>query len=83
MPATAINEISRYVRMAESSASNLTSNSDAVAVAQPQELVFYADIDGNGLAEKSDTTFPASPADGRPRPRHLHEPAHLRYVVHQ
>jgi Tfp pilus assembly protein PilW len=49
---TAINEISRYIRMAESSASNLTSTSDAVALAQPQELVFYADIDGNGLPDK-------------------------------
>ena len=49
---TAMNEIARYVRMAESSASNLTSTSDAVALAQPQELVFYADIDGNGLPEK-------------------------------
>jgi len=49
---TAINEISRYIRMAESSASNLTSTSDAVALAQPQELVFYADIDGIGAPEK-------------------------------
>ena len=49
---TAINNISRYVRMAESSASNLTSTSDAVATAQPQELVFYADIDGNGVPDK-------------------------------
>lgn len=49
---TAINEIARYMRMAESSASNLTSTSDAIALAQPQELIFYADIDGNGLPEK-------------------------------
>ena len=49
---SAINDISRYVRMAESSASNLTSTSDAVALAQPQELVFYADINGNGLPDK-------------------------------
>ena len=48
----AINDISRYIRMAESSASNLTSTSDALALAQPQELIFYADIDGNGLPEK-------------------------------
>jgi prepilin-type N-terminal cleavage/methylation domain-containing protein len=49
---TAINDISRYIRMAESSASNLTSTSDAVALAHDQELVFYADIDGNGVPEK-------------------------------
>jgi len=48
----AINEIARYLRMAESSASNLTSQTDAIALAQPQELVFYADIDGNGLPDK-------------------------------
>ncbi len=48
----AINEISRYLRMAESSESNLTSNSDAIALASASELVFYADIDGNGMADK-------------------------------
>jgi type II secretory pathway pseudopilin PulG len=48
----AINEISRYLRMAESSASNLTSFSDAVALATPSELVFYADLDGDGAPEK-------------------------------
>lgn len=49
---TAVNEIARYIRMAESSASNLTSQSDAVAVATGYELVFYADINGNGLPDK-------------------------------
>ena len=49
---TAINELARYVRMASSSASNQTSVSDAIALAQPQELVLYADINGNGLADK-------------------------------
>jgi prepilin-type N-terminal cleavage/methylation domain-containing protein len=49
---TAINEIARYIRMAESSASNLTSQTDAIALAQPQELVFYADINGNNLPDK-------------------------------
>ena len=48
----AINEISRYLRMAESSASNLTSFSDAVALATSSELVFYADLDGNRVPEK-------------------------------
>jgi hypothetical protein len=38
--------------MACSSDSNLTSFSDAVAVASPQELVFYADLDGDGQADK-------------------------------
>jgi prepilin-type N-terminal cleavage/methylation domain-containing protein len=49
---TAINQLSRYVRMASSSASNLTSITDAIALAQPQELVFFADIDGDGEADK-------------------------------
>ncbi len=49
---SAINTLSRYVRMATSSASNQTSVSDAIAVAQPQELVLYADIDGNGTPDK-------------------------------
>ncbi len=49
---TAVNEIARYVRMAESSASNLTSQTDAVALASEYELVFYADINGNGLPDK-------------------------------
>ncbi len=48
----AINEIARYLRMAESSASNLSSQSDAIATATASELVFYADINGDGLAEK-------------------------------
>ena len=49
---TAVNQISRYLRMASSSASNLTSVSDAIALASPQELVFYADINGNGKSDK-------------------------------
>jgi prepilin-type N-terminal cleavage/methylation domain-containing protein len=49
---TAANQITRYIRMAGSSASNQTSVSDAVALALPQELVFFTDIDGNGRAEK-------------------------------
>jgi prepilin-type N-terminal cleavage/methylation domain-containing protein len=48
----AINEIGRYLRMAQSSESNLSSTSDAIAAAQPQELVFYSDINGDGLADK-------------------------------
>jgi prepilin-type N-terminal cleavage/methylation domain-containing protein len=49
---TAMNQLTRYIRMACSSDSNLTSFSDAVAVASPQELVFYADLDGDGQADK-------------------------------
>jgi type II secretory pathway pseudopilin PulG len=49
---TAVNEIARYVRMAESSDSNLTDHSDAVSVAEPQELVFFSDIDGDGHTDK-------------------------------
>lgn len=49
---TVVNQVGRYVRMATSSASNQTSISDAIAVAQPQELVFFADIDGNGNPDK-------------------------------
>ena len=49
---TAMNQIGRYIRMASSSASNQVSVSDAIAVAQPQELVFYADVNGNGAPDK-------------------------------
>jgi prepilin-type N-terminal cleavage/methylation domain-containing protein len=49
---TAVNQMSRYIRMASVSASNLTSVSDAIALASPQELVFYADINGQGQPEK-------------------------------
>jgi prepilin-type N-terminal cleavage/methylation domain-containing protein len=49
---TAVNQIGRYIRMATSSAFNQTSISDAIALAQPQELVFYADIDGDSIPDK-------------------------------
>jgi prepilin-type N-terminal cleavage/methylation domain-containing protein len=49
---TAINQLARYVRMASSSASNQTSVTDAIALAGPQELVFFADIDGDGYSDK-------------------------------
>ena len=48
----AMDTISRYIREAESSASNLTSVSDAIAYAQPQELVMYSNIDTDSTAEK-------------------------------
>ena len=43
---TATNQAARYIRAAQSSDSNLTSKSDAIALASPQEIVFYADVDG-------------------------------------
>jgi len=49
---TAMNQMARYIRMASSSAANQTSVSDAINLASPQELVFYADINGNGQPDK-------------------------------
>jgi type II secretory pathway pseudopilin PulG len=49
---TAINEITRYIRMATSSVDNMTSQSNAIATALPQDIEFYCDIDGDGTAEK-------------------------------
>ena len=48
----AIYEMSRYLRAACSSESNLTSLSDAIAVAAPWECVFYADVDSDQAAER-------------------------------
>jgi hypothetical protein len=47
-----MNQMARYIRMASSSAANQTSVSDAINLASPQELVFYADINGNGPPDK-------------------------------
>lgn len=49
---SAINTAARYIRAAQSSASNLTSATDAIALANPQEFIFYADVDGDGVSEK-------------------------------
>jgi type II secretory pathway pseudopilin PulG len=49
---TAMNLAARYIRSAQSSDTNLTESSDAVAVASSQEIVFYADVDGDKHAEK-------------------------------
>jgi hypothetical protein len=38
--------------MATSSADNQTSQDNAIATAQPQELEFYCDVDGDEVAEK-------------------------------
>ncbi|MCL4369170.1 MAG: prepilin-type N-terminal cleavage/methylation domain-containing protein [Actinobacteria bacterium] len=48
----AVNQLTRYLRMATSSASNTGTRSDAIELAAPQEIVFYVDLDGNGVAEK-------------------------------
>ena len=50
---TALNQITRYVRMATSSADNQTSQSNSIATALPQDLEFYCDIDGDDIAEKA------------------------------
>ncbi len=75
---TAINQMARYIRMATSSASNQTSVSDAIALAQPQELVFYADINGNGQPDKVRYYLSGlHHEDGHRRSEHDHEPAQL------
>ena len=58
----AMYEMSRFVRAACSSESNLTSVSDSLLLAGPQELIFFADLDADDRAEKiryylSDTTL--------------------------
>jgi type II secretory pathway component PulJ len=50
---TAINQMARYVRSATSSVDNLTSQSNAIATAQPQDIEFYCDVDGDGVAERA------------------------------
>jgi prepilin-type N-terminal cleavage/methylation domain-containing protein len=47
-----IEQLARYVRGACSSASNLSSVSDSIAYAQPQELVFYVNMDADSAPEK-------------------------------
>ncbi len=49
---TAINQLARYLRMATSSADSQSTASNAIALALPQEVVFYCDIDGDETAEK-------------------------------
>jgi hypothetical protein len=49
---TAVNQMGRYVRMATSSADNLTSQSNAIAKALPQDIEFYCDLLGDGVPEK-------------------------------
>jgi prepilin-type N-terminal cleavage/methylation domain-containing protein len=49
---TAINQMARYLRMATDSADSQSTASNAIALANPQEIVFYCDVDGDGVAEK-------------------------------
>jgi prepilin-type N-terminal cleavage/methylation domain-containing protein len=48
----AMDQLTRYIRMATSSALNTSTQSDAIAVAQSTEIVFYADVNGDDLADK-------------------------------
>jgi hypothetical protein len=45
-------QMSRYIRGATSSAGNTSTYSDAVAVALPQDIVFFTDTNGDGNSEK-------------------------------
>jgi prepilin-type N-terminal cleavage/methylation domain-containing protein len=49
---TAINQMTRYLRMATSSADNSTSLSNALATTLPADIEFFCDADGDGIAEK-------------------------------
>jgi prepilin-type N-terminal cleavage/methylation domain-containing protein len=49
---TGAQQMARYLRGAASSVSNQTTTSDAIAVANPQEVVFYCDASGDGRTEK-------------------------------
>ena len=48
----AMQQMSRYIRSSSSSASSTDTRSDAIAVANPQELIIYIDVNGDGNAEK-------------------------------
>lgn len=48
----AMYEMSRFIRAACSSDSNLTSISDSLALADPHEFVFFVDLDSDGSAER-------------------------------
>lgn len=49
---TAINQMARYIRMATSSADSESTLSNAILTALPQDLEFYCDVDGDGVADK-------------------------------
>jgi prepilin-type N-terminal cleavage/methylation domain-containing protein len=48
----AVNQMARYLRMATSSADNMTSQSDAIASALPQKIEFYCDLNSDSVADK-------------------------------
>lgn len=49
----ALNQITRYVRMTSSSMSNISTITDSIATASVTDIVFFADIDGDGQTEKT------------------------------
>jgi prepilin-type N-terminal cleavage/methylation domain-containing protein len=49
---TAMNQMTRYLRMATDSADNGTTLSNAMATASPNDIEFYCDVDGDKVAEK-------------------------------
>lgn len=49
---TAMNQVARFIRMATSSADNMTSQSNAVLTASEQDIEFYCDLDGDDTADK-------------------------------
>jgi len=49
---SAINQMARFIRMAASSADNMTTLSNSIATALPQDIEFYCDVDGDGISEK-------------------------------
>ncbi len=50
---SALNEVTRYLRMVTSSADNQTSQSNSIADASSQAVEFYCDLDGDGIVEKA------------------------------
>lgn len=48
----AMDQLTRFIRMATSSAVNTTTQSDAIVVAQATEIVFYADVNGDDHPDK-------------------------------
>ncbi len=49
---TAVGQMTRFLRMATDSADNGTTLSNAVITAQPQDVEFYCDLDGDGVSDK-------------------------------
>jgi prepilin-type N-terminal cleavage/methylation domain-containing protein len=49
---TAVNQLTRYLRMATNSEDNGTTLSNAIATTLPGDVEFYCDVDGDTVAEK-------------------------------